>query len=275
MRRCRELELEPVVYPGAHERKGFLAGDDARRLRDLQDALDDPSIDAVWALRGGYGVTRVLRSLDLSRVTGAPKPYIGFSDNTALHAALFSRGIVSYHGPHAGGAFPVETADAFRQVLFRAEAPLALPLREADPVPTTLVGGTATGPLTGGNVALLAALCGTPYTPRASGCILFLEDVGEPAYRLDRLLVQLRDAGVLEGVVGLALGRFTEEPEGDDDAVRAVIESFARELAVPAVLDFPIGHVDHNWTLPLGVQARLNADAAALEIIEPAVRGES
>ena len=273
--RCRELGLEPVIYPGAYERKGFLAGEDTRRLRDLQDALDDPAIDAVWALRGGYGVTRVLRDLDFGRIMAAPKAYIGFSDNTAVHAALFSRGLVSFHGPHPGAAFPSESADAFQRVLFRALPAGALPLRRSDPPPATVVGGTATGPLVGGNVALLAALCGTQYSVRAEGCILFLEDVGEAPYRLDRLLVQLRDAGTLEGVIGLALGRFTEEPEGNDAGVRGVLDDFASELGVPAVIDLPIGHVDHNWTVPLGVLATLDADAATLELIEPAVREES
>ena len=273
--RCRALGFEPILFPGVSERTGFLAGSDHCRLRDLQSALDDPSFDAVWALRGGYGITRILSQVDFSGIDAAPKAYIGFSDNTALHAALFTRGIVSFHGPHPGAAFPAETEDCWRRVLMRAEPAGLLPTRPEDPAPVTLVGGAVSAPLLGGNLALLAALCGTSYCVRAEGCILFLEDVGEAAYRIDRMLVQLRDAGVLAGVAGLALGRFTEAPNGEAHQVRVVLEDFARGLNVPAVFDLPIGHIDHNWTLPLGIRATLNADAATLELVEPAVVKES
>jgi muramoyltetrapeptide carboxypeptidase len=127
--------------------------------------------------------------------------------------------------------------------------------------------------LFGGNLAMLAALCGTPLTPPARGCILFLEDVGEPAYRVDRMITQLRQSGVFEGVAGLALGRFTECDEEGQRTVRDVLIELADRLSVPAVLDFPIGHVDHNWTLPLGCKALLDANRASLRITEPAVSG--
>ena len=249
-----------------------MAGPDSARLADLQAAFDDRSIDGVWALRGGYGTLRILEDLDLSRQLEDPIPFIGFSDNTSIHVRHAALGVISFHGPHPGGDFPAETADALRRVLFTAEAAGELPTRSCDPAPRMLVKGRVEAPLAGGNLALLAALCGTRHTPDAHGCILFLEDVGEPAYRVDRMLLQLRASGVTEGVVGLALGRFTKSPDEDEHPVVDVLAEFAERLGVPSAVDLPFGHVEHNWTLPAGGVARLDADAATLTLTEAAVR---
>lgn len=274
LQRCRSLGLEPVLYPAAAQQHRYLAGTDPERLADLQAAFNDDANDAVWALRGGYGSMRILSRLDLRRQQRQPCVFIGFSDNTALHAAHAALGVVSFHGPHPGGDFPPETELAFRRVLFSAAPAGELPLRAEDPPPRTLRPGSVEAPLIGGNLALLAALCGTSTAIAARGCILFLEDVGEPAYRVDRMLTQLREAGVVEGVLGLAAGRFsgteTEEALGTDD----VLLEFAESLGVPAVLDLPIGHVEHNWTVPIGTNALLDADAATLYLTEAAVRGD-
>jgi len=270
--RCRALGLEPVVFPAALARHGYMAGTDAERLADLQAAFRDPSIDAVWALRGGYGTLRILGALDLARQLTDPIPFIGFSDNTSLHARHAALGVVSFHGPHPGGDFPAETEDAFRRVLFAAEPAGLISPRASDPAPHALAPGRVQAPLVGGNLALLAAMCGTPHALDARGCILALEDVGEPAYRVDRMLWQLRAAGVLDGVIGLALGRFTESPAGEEHPITPVLAELAERLGVPAVVDLPFGHVEHNCTLPLGCGALLDADAATLELTEPAVR---
>ncbi len=269
--RCRSLGLDPVLYPSARARHRFLAGTDEARLQDLQSAFDDPDTDAVWALRGGYGTLRILDRLDLDRQRRDPIPFIGFSDNTTLHVRHAAMGVGSFHGPHPNADFPPETEEAFRRVLFRAEPPGTLPRREEDPPPRTLVPGVAEAPLIGGNLALVAALLGSPDTPDARGRILFLEEVGEPAYRVDRLLLQLERAGTTDGIAGLAFGRFTD-PDDDPHPVADVLEEFALRLGVPAVLDLPFGHVEHNWTLPVGARARLDGEAASLELIEPAVR---
>jgi muramoyltetrapeptide carboxypeptidase len=262
------------VFPAALEEQRFLAGPDNVRLRDLQTAFDADDIDAVWALRGGYGTTRILSQLDLTALGRRPKAFIGFSDNTAVHVRLFADSLASFHGPHPGAAFPKETEAAFRRVLFDTAPAGVLPTRSADPEPRVLTGGSCEGPLVGGNLSLLAALCGTRNCLRAAGCLLFVEDIAEPAYRIDRMLVQLRDAGVLQGIVGIAFGRFTDAPSDDGDAIRSVLREHAEQLGVPAVVDFPFGHIDHNWTLPVGVRARLDADSAILQITEPAVTSE-
>ena len=268
--RCLSLALDPVVFPAATSRHRFLAGTDAQRLGDLQSAFDDPSIDAVWALRGGYGTLRIFDRLDLARQREAPIPWIGFSDNTTIHLLHAALGVVSFHGPHPGADFPRETEDSFRKVLFAAEPAGALPDRETDPRPRALVGGRVEAPLIGGNLALLAALCGTPWTPKARGRILFVEEIGEAVYRVDRMLLQLQRSGVLDGVEGLAFGRFAGAPD-DVHPIADVLLEFAERIGVPAVVDLPFGHFDHNCTLPVGVRAELDADAARLTITEPAV----
>jgi muramoyltetrapeptide carboxypeptidase len=270
--RCRSLGLEPVLFPRAGSRHRFLAGTDVERSADLQAAFDDPSIDAIWALRGGYGTLRILDELDLSRQRRAPIPYIGFSDHTTVHACHLELGVVSFHGPHPGPDFPAETEQSFRRVLFEAEPPGPLPLRSADPQPRALVGGSVEAPLAGGNLALVAAMCGGRHALSAKGRIFFLEDVGEPAYRVDRMLVQLERSGVLDGVVGLAFGRFSNPPPDDEHSVDDVLAEHAERLGVPAVADLPFGHVEHNCTLPVGARAQLDGDAAMLVLTEAAVR---
>ncbi|HUF13898.1 MAG TPA: LD-carboxypeptidase [Longimicrobiales bacterium] len=271
LERCRSLGLEPVLFPGAAGRHRFLAGTDEQRLADLQAAFDDPAIDAIWALRGGYGTVRVLAKLDLGRQRTAPIPFIGFSDNTTIHARHAALGVVSFHGPHPGGDFPPETEKAFVRVLFSAEPAGALNARSGDPEPRALTGGRAEGRLVGGNLSLLASLCGSADAPRARDALLFLEDVGEPAYRVDRMLHQLERAGVTDGVRALAFGRFTEPPDEELHPVVDTLREFAERLRVPAIVDLPFGHVEHNCTLPVGCRARLDADEASLSIIEPAV----
>jgi muramoyltetrapeptide carboxypeptidase len=270
--RCRVMGFEPVPGPGVDARDRFFAGDDAHRLAGLQAAFDDPAIDAVWALRGGYGTLRLLDALSLARQWRDPIPFIGFSDNTSIHVRHEALGVVSFHGPHPGAEWPAETEAAFLRAVSVPAALGALPTRPSDPSPRTLVPGTAEAPLAGGNLAILAAMCGTRHALRAHGRILVLEDVGEPAYRVDRMLWQLRTSGVTDGIVGLACGRFTGA-SGDVHSILDVLAEHARSLGVPAVVDLPFGHVEHNVTLPLGCEARLDADAATLAVTQAAVRG--
>lgn len=264
---CTLLEVEPVLGHAVRERTAYLAGSDAARLADLMRMMHDPSIDAVWALRGGYGTMRLLRAFE---PPAAPRLYLGFSDNTAIHLRLLAHGHVSFHGPHPGADLPPVALECLRRVLFDNSPAGVLPAGERSPTP--LVGGLAEGELVGGNLSLLAALCGTPWPLHARGRIVFFEEIGEPAYRVDRLLRQLELAGALEGAAGLALGQFTECGDAAEAAlVESVVREFAQSLGVPAVLGLPIGHVAENWTLPLGVRARLDADAGTLSLLEPAV----
>jgi muramoyltetrapeptide carboxypeptidase len=216
---------------------------------------------------------RILDDLDWPALAARPKPLIGFSDNTALHLAALGTGVVSFHGPHPHTeSFTDFSRDALLRVVASAGAAGELP-RTPETVVETVFGGVAEGVLAGGNLSLVAALLGTPYAVPAEGTILFLEEVGEHAYRLDRLLSQLQLAGVLARVAGVAVGRVTETPDGGAGVPSA--EEVLRErlggLGVPVAVGFPFGHVDDSWTLPLGVRARLDADAGTLSLLEPAV----
>ncbi|MEJ2679720.1 MAG: LD-carboxypeptidase [Gemmatimonadota bacterium] len=273
--RARVLGLEPVLGNAVRERTGYLAGPDEARAADLQQAVDDPDIAAIWAVRGGYGGMRTLQHVDLTGLVKRPKVFIGFSDNTVIHLALARLGLTSFHGPHAGSdAFPAATTECFRRVLWQAEPAGRLPDPTSGPEPSTLAQGMAEGPLAGGNLSMLAATCGTPWQLDARGRIVVIEDIGEPLYRIDRLLLQLRLAGALDGAVGFAFGRFTDIPGDTDDSDASLAEvllSVIAPLRVPAVLGLPIGHADENWTVPLGVPARLDAELRTLTVMEPAV----
>jgi muramoyltetrapeptide carboxypeptidase len=264
--RCRRLGLEPVLGASVRRSHGYLAGTDEERLGDFTAAIREPAIDGIWALRGGYGTMRLLARLDLSPLVKAPRAFIGFSDNTAVHLAMLARGLVSFHGPHAGGDASALSERCFSSVLFHAAAAGALE-QPSDQPPTCLVGGVAEGPLVGGNLALLAAMCGTPAPPITRGAILFVEDIGEAAYRLDRAWTQLDLSGMLEGVAGIALGRFTDCGDG----TQQLIATLATRAGVPTVAGLPIGHEPDNWTLPLGLRARLDGGRGTLELLEPAV----
>jgi muramoyltetrapeptide carboxypeptidase len=267
--RCARLGLEPVLGRSARARfAGYLAGTDDERIADLRTAIADDDIDGVWALRGGYGTMRLLAHVDLAPLAARPRAYIGFSDNTAVHLALLARGVVSFHAPHAGGDSTPMAEECLRTVLFHAEAAGTLPLPDG-PAPVPLMAGTAEGPLVGGNLALLAAMCGTPAPPVARDSILFVEDIGEAAYRLDRAWMQLLLSGALDGVAGIAFGRFSDC--GTADELGELLHRLAAPLGVPVLMDLPIGHEPDNWTLPLGVRARMDASRGTLELLEPAV----
>lgn len=276
------------VKPGAHvfERDGYFAGADAARADDLNAMFADDDVDAVWCVRGGYGASRILPMLDYQRMRRAPKPLIGFSDITALHMALHTQvGLVSFHGPVAWRPFTAYTLGELRRVLCEPDTPVRL----GTPPPferregqldrenrvTTLVPGRARGRLLGGNLCLMAHLTGTRYAPALEGAILFLEDVDEPFYRIDRFLTQLWLAGSLAGVAGVAFGKFIRcEPSASfvqNRVLEDILAERCRALGVPAVAGLMIGHVEDQTTLPIGCLAELDADAGTLTLMEPGV----
>lgn len=232
----------------------YLAGPDPERLSLLHEAFADPKVRAVFAARGGFGATRLLEGIDRRAVAGSGKPLIGFSDVTALHLLLFGSGRRSIHGPvvtRLGEEDPV-SLDRLFSLLERSEAPEALGGRK-------VAGGDARGRLVGGCLSLLVALLGTPYFPDLSGCILFLEDVGERPYRIDRLLTQLRQAGKLEGLAGIVLGEFAGCDDGELRGSR-VAEELLAGLGLPLLADLPVGHGDRNLALPHGALASIEGD---------------
>lgn len=263
----RAFEWEPVVGDFVLERDGYLAGSDEQRLADLNRAARDPDIDAVWCIRGGYGAMRLLDHIDYDAWRAFPKTLIGYSDITALHAAVGERAdLVTFHGPTARATLTPTTTASFRDAV--SQSPHYFRPTHYPDV-TTLCGGRARGRLVGGNLALVAALAGTPYATRLEGAILVLEDVSESIYRLDRMLTQLWLAGGLRRVSGLIFGQFTEIPDdaanADRPLERLLAETAAR-CAVPAVRNFPLGHLDDQVTLALGAVAELDADRQTVTI---------
>lgn len=271
--RVASLGWEPVAGEFCRCRTGYLAGTDTERAADLNRALRDPSIGAVWFLRGGYGTMRILDALDWDALARHPKALIGYSDNTAVHLAAHRAGVVGFHGPHPHALeFPDFARDELLRVLTVAEPAGVLPFPVEGGRAETLAGGVAEGPLLGGNLSLLSATLGTPFAIRPEGAILFIEEVGEHPYRLDRLLSHLRLAGVLSAVAGIAVGGITESPEIDGAPTAAeVVREALGGLGIPVATGFPFGHFDDSWTLPMGVRARLDADAGTLALLEPAV----
>ncbi|MGH7617563.1 MAG: S66 peptidase family protein [Gemmatimonadaceae bacterium] len=261
----RSLGWEPVVGEHVLERDGYLAGSDDHRAADLNRFAADPAVDGIWCIRGGYGAMRLLDRLDYDAWRTSPKTLIGYSDVTALHSAIGPRAdLVTYHGPTARGELT-----AFSNASLRAAISIdGEPCGEA-PRATVLHGGRARGRLIGGNLALVAALLGTPYGPAFDGAILVLEDVNESVYRIDRMLTSLRLAGALDRLAGLAFGHFTdipEEPANEQRPLADVLREVARHCGIPCLANIPLGHVADQWTIPLGAMARLDADARTLTI---------
>ena len=260
------LGWTPIVIGDVLARDGYLAGDDARRRDALQRALDDDAIDAVWALRGGYGTTRLLPALDLRALAARPKAIVGYSDLTALHAAVACTvPLVTFHAPVARAELPSFARDSLVAALTHAGEPCGF----ADGA-WTGHGGVATGRIAGGNLSLLATLCGTPWQPRFAGALVVLEDVREPAYKVDRMLRQLEQAGAFDGCAGLVGGQFTDVPadvNADAPDPHVLLADLARRLGVPCLLGAPIGHIPEQWTVPLGARAELDADARTLRTV--------
>ncbi len=265
--RLREWGFEVRLGARALARSGYFSGTDAQRADDLNRMLRDPEVRAVWMARGGYGAARVVERIDWGAYRRAPKLLVGYSDATALFAsALRARGSVclygpvvrelddprSFHGPSLRAAL---RGDALRLRLDRGRV-----VRE----------GRAEGLLAGGNLTVLCHLLGTPYEPDLRGRILFLEDVGEEVYRLDRMLTQLRQAGALRDVAGIVLGRFAVPPTRREfPPDRPLSEVFAEVLAplgVPVIGGLQAGHCAAKRTLPLGTRAILDTGSGVLHV---------
>lgn len=266
--------LRPVLGAHAHARTGFLAGSDAQRLADLNAGFADPTVRAVVCTRGGYGAQRVVDGIDMAAVRRDPKLVVGFSDITALQLAVW-RGarLATVHGPGAAWRplrTPPASAESLRAALMTTDRVV---LRRDPGVQTAAVQvpGTATGTLLGGNLCLLAASIGTPDLPDLHGAILLVEDVGEPPYKVDRMLTQLRRSGALAGLAGVAVGHFTGCADAGPVSVVEVLQERLGGLGVPVLGGLPVGHGTGQLTVPVGVPATLDATTGTLTV-SPATR---
>ena len=267
------------IGTNARARRGYLAGTDEERVADLNAMLTDSRVKAIFALRGGYGTPRILPLVDYEAARRQPKILVGHSDLTALQLALYRRaGLVTFSGPMVASDFGHTpdpfTEEQFWRLLTSATCPGVLAALPDHPL-HSLKPGIATGRLLGGNLSLVVSCLGTPFMPSCRGALLALEEINEPFHRIDRMLVQLRNAGVLASARGLVFGQFTQcaplNPKLPHLTLAEIFTDTAGWVSGPVTEGLQYGHVRQKLTLPLGVRARLDADQGTLELLESGV----
>jgi muramoyltetrapeptide carboxypeptidase len=275
------------VKLGRHVRKrwGFLAGRDHERAADLMHMFANPRVDGIVCLRGGYGTPRLLPLLDYRVIRRNPKVFVGFSDITTLHCAfLLKSNLLSFHGPMTASHLvqkdtPEFTIQSWQRMLLQPEPFGSILKGYKGKTVKALRGGRVSAQLIGGNLTLLSSLLGTPYQPQFKNCVLFFEEVDERPFRMDRLLTQFLNAGILQRVKGVAVGICHDchdpkaKPCGEfRQSLEDVLKNRLLPLEIPVVTGLPFGHVPYNATLPVGGRATLDADAGDLILTSAAVR---
>lgn len=284
-KRLEEQGFKVIVPDDLYRVRGYLAGPDERRAEELMQAFTDPEVDAVFPGTGGYGTMRMMDLLDYEAIKANPKVLIGFSDITGLHCALAAKcNLVTFHSPNpqwglgSDSNLPEFSAKYFWRALladknrgeqgWSYEPPMWSPLGRFST-------GVAEGPLCGGNLSLIASLTGTEYQLDTEGRVLFLEDVNEAPYRVDRMLRQMRLTGQLDKPKAVILGQFRDCEADSGESSLSLVEVFLDYFAdapYPVVCNFPAGHVTRNATLPFGVPVRVDADKGVVQVLENAVR---
>ena len=271
------LGLQIRYHPSLLDRKkGLLAGDDRERSEELQFMFQDPDVRAIFTVRGGYGAQRILEMIDPEILIKNPKIFVGYSDVTCLLSFLLDRcGLVCFHGPMVNemGSLSQLTRHYLGRALMNPEPLDSVPLEN----PIWINKGVARAPLIGGNLSLMCSTLGTPWEIKTAGRILFLEDRGEMPYRIDRMMVQMKQAGKFSSIAGLLFGDMLGETGQEfsvqqEKEIKEVLHENTRDLGVPVVLGLPSGHGKTNIPLPLGVLGELNGNENRFSILEPALR---
>jgi muramoyltetrapeptide carboxypeptidase len=262
----RQMGFGVRLADGLFDVLGYLAGEDGRRAAQLMEMFQDATVDAIMCARGGYGCLRILPLLDYHLIRRHPKPFVGFSDITALHQVFcMQSGLVTFHGPVV---CTLSKDEALSRSALLETLTGHLPAAVSGGQMRSILPGVAEGRLTGGNLTILCHLLGTPFAPSFDGCVLFIEDCGEALYRIDRMLTQMKLSGCFEGLAGIMLGSFK------DCGVEADICNLVRrqfeDREMPIVAGLLAGHAKKNVTLPLGIRVRLDADKAELIFLESA-----
>ena len=264
-----DMGFNIFVPPEIFEKNRYLAGSDKHRVRYVNQLFEDKSINAIICARGGYGSMRILTMLDYDTIQKNPKVFIGFSDITILLSVLSTRcNLVTFHGPvvtSLADASEETKRSLYRNVTSGSNLEINLPGGR------TITSGVAAGEVCGGNLTMLCHLVGTPFAPDFKNKILFLEDRGEAPYRIDRMLVHMELAGCFNGIAGIILGAF--EKCGSIEDIFNIIGELSDKYPVPILAGFDAGHGSHNLTLPLGIEATLNADRHSLVYHRAATAG--
>lgn len=253
---------------------GYLAGTDEERLADLHSMFSDPKIKAIVCLRGGSGAARLLDRLDYALIARNPKIFMGYSDITAYHQAIYTQtGLVTFHGAVANSVWTPMVTNQFEQLFFHGKPPGYI----TDPYEIrTITPGIAEGRLLGGNLTVLTGIAGSRYFPQFKDSILFLEDIGEQPYRIDRMLSQLALSGALSSISGFVFGKCTDcgaKSIRNSLTLEQILDHYIKPLGIPAYQGAWIGHIDEQFILPVGVKAHMDADQGSLRVDEQVFDG--
>jgi muramoyltetrapeptide carboxypeptidase len=258
---------------------GYLAGTDEERIADLHEMFVHPEVKAIMCIRGGYGTPRLLSLINYRLVARHPKIFVGYSDITSLQLALWKKcGLVSFQGPMVGVDL-ADPLDTYTEELFWRL--LTSPKKAGQVIPSgepvsVVRSGKASGRLLGGNLAHLVAIMGTVHQPSLKDSLLFVEDIGEEPYRIDRMLTQLRHAKVLDQARAILGGQFTDcgpkDPEKPSLSIETIFQEIGGMISKPILAGIPFGHEARKMTIPMGIRGRVDADAHTLEFLEGAVR---
>lgn len=270
---CKTIIGQTAAKPNYSYR--YFSESEDFRANEFMDLIRNTDIDAIVCARGGYGVMRILEKIDYDEIARNPKIIMGFSDITALLNAVYKLSkVVTYHGPVAASTFTNYTIEKMQEVLFASKA---LPIVVQAKNPVVINGGVAKGKLVGGNLRMVISAMGTPYEPDMQGAILFLEEVSEHPYQIDRMLTQLRMSGKLAQTKGIVFGIFDDlnrrKPffPNYSFTIKEVIQQIIEPLGVPCFIGLPFGHVKDKATLPIGIKAEIDADKGTLYILEQPV----
>jgi muramoyltetrapeptide carboxypeptidase len=277
------MGLKVKVGSNFKNRFGHLAGTDEERAADFNAMFADPEVKAIICLRGGSGAARILPLIDYEQVKANPKPLLGYSDITALHCALYSQtGLISFHGPNGSGSWNSFHANQFQQLFFdqkllsfKNEVTKGDDLVAKGNRIQTLTKGTVEGKILGGNLTVLTALSGTPYYPDFQDSILFIEDVGEDPYRIDRMMSTLKLNGTLGKIKGFVFGQCSDCKPGSGYGaftVDQIMDQYIIPLGIPAYFGAMIGHISKQFIIPVGARVRLNADQGSITLLEKVFR---
>lgn len=278
------LGLVPRLAPHVLDKYGYLAGKDKDRAADINQFFGDSSVAAILPIRGGWGSSRMLPYLDYNLIRKNPKIVSGFSDITALILGLNAQtNLVTFHGPNGFSSWRTTQTEYFRRVLFNAETVTFQNPKDGDDSDRlmqvknriqTITPGKAKGKLMGGNLSVLSAIVGSPYLPDYSGAVLFLEEVGENIYRIDRMMTQLKIAGIFDKLAGFVFGQCTNcSPDADYGSLtlEEVVWDHIKPLGIPAYFGAMIGHLENILTLPIGLEVEIDANAGSIRMLESAV----
>lgn len=270
-----EMGFKVKMGNSPYEKYGYLSGTDATRAEDINEMFKDKEVNGIICIRGGYGTPRLLDLLDYEAISNNPKIFVGYSDITALHIALTQiAGLVTYHGPMAASDMIENFSDFSRDSLFNTilnTEPISKISNPQGEEIITINGGIAEGTIIGGNLSLIVDTIGTPYEIDLKGKILFIEEIGEEPYNIDRMLNQLRLSGKLKEANGIILGDFNNcesEKHNENLTLEQVINDQIKPIGKPTIYNLQAGHCNPMVTLPFGVRVRLDADKKELLILE-------